>query len=188
MAKQLLADAGYADGVSDTLQVGDIQEVPDLAAIVAQNCAEAGINLEVGVTPNSDFYGEYWCTGASWGAQPETGGPGLPCGASASIGIVDYGHRPTPDIYLTRALQTDGDWNSSNYADADYDALVTQYQGAVDVEGQKAAIGQIQQKLHADGPAVYPYFYNYLSGHDSSVSGVEVTALGHILLGKATKA
>ncbi len=35
---------------------------------------------------------------------------------------------------------------------------------------------------------MYPYFYNYLSGHDSSVSGVEVTALGHILLGKATKA
>ena len=188
MAKQLLADAGYPDGVSDTLQVGDIGEIPDLAAIVQQNCAEAGINLEVNVTPNSDFYGEFWCTGASWGAQPETGGPGVPCGASAGIGIVDYGHRPVPDIYLTRALQTDGDWNSSNYADADYDAMVVAYQGAVDVEGQKAAIGQIQQKLHADGPAMYPYFYNYLGGHDSSVSGVEVTALGHIQLQNATKA
>jgi len=85
-------------------------------------------------------------------------------------------------------LQTDGDWNSSNYADADYDAMVVAYQGAVDVEGQKAAIGQIQQKLHADGPAMYPYFYNYLGGHDSSVSGVEVTALGHIQLQNATKA
>jgi len=185
MAKQLLSDAGYADGISSTLQVGDIQEIPELAAIVQQNCAEAGFDLTVGVTPNSDFYGEYWCSGASWGSQPETSGPGIPCGASAEIGIVDYGHRPTPDIYFTRALQTDGDWNSSNYASADYDALVTEYQAAVDVEGQKAAVGKIQQIIHQDGPAMYPFFYNYLSGHDASIDGVEVTALGHMQFGKA---
>jgi len=185
MAKQLLSDAGYADGISSTLQVGDIQEVPELAAIVQQNCAEAGFNFDVGVTPNSDFYGEYWCSGASWGSSPETSGPGIPCGASAEIGIVDYGHRPTPDIFLTRALQTDGDWNSSNYADADYDALVTEYQGAIDVDGQRTAMGKIQQKIQEDGPAMYPYFYNYLSGHDASVGGVEVTALGHMQFGKA---
>lgn len=185
MAKQLLSDAGYADGISSTLQVGDPLEIPQLAAIVQQNCAEAGFNFDVGVTPNSDFYGEYWCSGASWGNQPETSGPGIPCGASAEIGIVDYGHRPTPDIFFTRALQTDGDWNSSNYADADYDALVVEYQAAIDVEGQKAATGKIQKKIQADAPAVYPYFYNYLSGHDDSVGGVEVTALGHMLFGKA---
>ncbi len=185
MAKQLLSDAGYADGISSTLQVGDPLEIPDLAAIVSQNCAEAGINLEVSVTPNADFYGEYWCAGASWGAQPDTAAPGIPCGASAEIGIVDYGHRPVPDIFLTRALQTDGDWNSSNYANADYDALVTQYQSAIDVDGQKTAIGQIQVKIQEDAPALYPYFYNYLSGHDSSIGGVEVTALGHVQLGKA---
>jgi hypothetical protein len=32
---------------------------------------------------------------------------------------------------------------------------------------------------------MYPYFYNYLSGHDASVGGVEVTALGHMQFGKA---
>lgn len=187
MARALLAEAGYADGVSGTIQVGTIDFSEDLAAIMQQNCAEAGFEFTVGVTDNSDFYGEYWCAGAPWGAQPDTGGPGLPCGASADIGIVDYGHRPTPDIYLTRALQTDGDWNSSNYADADYDGLVSQYQGSVDVEGQTAAISAIQQKLHADAPAVYPFFFNYLGGHDNSVSDVQITALGHVLLQKATK-
>ena len=96
MAKQLLSDAGYADGISDTLQVGDLQEIPRVSAIIEQNLAEAGFTTPVGVTPNSDFYGEYWCTGASYGTQPESSGPGIPCGASASIGIVDYGHRPTP--------------------------------------------------------------------------------------------
>ncbi len=112
MAKQLLSDAGYADGFETVLDVGDIGEVPDIAAIVEANLAEIGVSAPVRVTPNSDFYGEYWCAGATWGSQPDTGGPGRPCGASSEIGIVDYGHRPTPDVYFARALQTDGDWNA----------------------------------------------------------------------------
>ncbi len=188
MAKQLLADAGYADGISDTLQVGDLGEIPRIAAIIEQNLAEIGITTPVSVTPNSDFYGEYWCTGADYGTQPETSGPGIPCGASASIAIVDYGHRPTPDIFFGRALQTDGDWNSSNYASPEFDALFTDYQSAIDVEGQKTAVGAIQRLLHEDAPACYPFFYDYLAGHAGNVSGVQVTALGHMQLQKASKA
>ncbi|NND03115.1 MAG: ABC transporter substrate-binding protein [Acidimicrobiia bacterium] len=185
-AKQLLSDAGH-EGLSATIQAGDILASPDMAAIVEQNALEAGVTLSVNVTANSDFYGEYWCTGAPWGASPETGGPGLPCGASAEIGIVDYGHRPTPDVYFGRALETDGDWNSSNYASPEFDSLFAQYQGAVDVAGQKAAVGAIQKLLHDDAPALYPFFFDYLSGHDVSVSGVQVTALGHMQLQKASK-
>ena len=184
MARQLLADAGY-EGLSATIETGDILVSPDMGAIVEQNALEAGVTLSVNVTANSDFYGEYWCAGASWGAQPDTGGPGVPCGASAAIGIVDYGHRPTPDVYFGRALETDGDWNSSNYASSEFDSLFAQYQGAIDVAGQKAAVGQIQQLLHEDAPALYPFFFDYLSGHDASVSGVQVTALGHMKLEKA---
>lgn len=186
MARQLLADAGY-EGLNATIQAGDIIISPDMAAIVEQNALEAGATVSVNVTANSDFYGEYWCTGAPWGASPETGGPGLPCGASAEIGIVDYGHRPTPDVYFGRALETDGDWNSSNYASPAFDQLFTDYQAAIDVAGQKAAVGQIQSLLHEDSPALYPFFFDYLSGHDASVSGVQVTALGHIQLHKASK-
>jgi len=185
MAKQLLADAGYADGVESTLQVGDIGEIPQLAAIVEQNLAAVGISTPIGVTPNSDFYGEYWCPS---GTRPENVAPGIPCGDSADIGIVDYGHRPTPDIYFGRALQTDGDWNSSNYASSDFDGLFTQYQAATDVDAQKAAVSQIQSLLHEDTPAVYPFFFDYLSGHSSGVSDVQVTALGHMQFQKASKA
>ncbi len=185
MAKQLLADAGY-EGLTATIQTGDITYSADMGAIVEQNAAEAGVTLAVNTTANSDFYGEYWCTGAPWGAQPETGGPGRPCGASADIGIVDYGHRPTPDVYFGRALETDGDWNSSNYASSDFDRLFAEYQSSIDVAGQKTAVGQIQKLLHADAPALYPFFFDYLSGHDASVSGVQVTALGHMQLQKAS--
>jgi peptide/nickel transport system substrate-binding protein len=179
-AKQLLSDAGFADGITATLQVGSVSEIPDMAAIVEQNCAEAGFNLSVSVTDNSDFYGEYWCPGGEEPTQP--------CGPSAEIGIVDYGHRPTPDVFFGRALQTDGDWNSSNYASPEFDQLFTDYQSAVDVEGQTTAVSGIINQLHEDAPACYSTFFDYLGAHDSSVSGVEVTALGHMQFGKATKA
>ena len=187
MAKQLLSDAGYPDGIESVLQVGDLGEIPAIAAIVEQNLAAVGITTPVSVTPNSDFYGEYWCSGASWGTQPETSGPGRPCGASADIGIVDYGHRPTPDVFFGRALQTDADWNSSNYASAEFDGLFKAYQGATDVAGQKDAVGKIQRVLHEDTPAVYPFFFDYLTAASDAVSGLEVTALGHMQFQNVTK-
>ncbi|MDG1695371.1 MAG: ABC transporter substrate-binding protein [Ilumatobacter sp.] len=187
MAKQLLSDAGYPDGFESVLQTGDLSDSVEVAAIVEQNLAAVGITTPVGVTPNSDFYGEYWCTGASYGTQPETSGPGRPCGASADIGIVDYGHRPTPDIFFGRALVTDGDWNSSNYASAEFDGLFKAYQGATDVAGQKDAVGKIQRLLHEDTPAVYPFFFDYLAAATDAVSGLEVTALGHLQFQNVTK-
>ena len=158
-----------------------------IRAIVEANLAEIGITAPVRVTPNSDFYGEYWCAGAEWGAQPDTGGPTRPCGASADIGIVDYGHRPTPDVYFSSALASGGVWNSSNYANPEFDAKLSEYRRAIDVDGQKTAVGAIQKILWEDVPAVYPYFYNFLSGHDSSITGVRTTALGHTIVSGASR-
>ncbi len=180
MAKQLLADAGFEDGITGELQVGNLQEIPDMAAIVQQAAAEAGFNLNVNVTDNSDFYGAHWCPGGGSEATQ-------PCGPSAEVGIVDYGHRPTPDIFFGRALATGGDWNSSNYASDDFDGLFTEYQSSIDVEGQTKAVSSIMQLLHEETPAAYPFFFDYLSGHDDSVSGVQVTALGHMMFDKASK-
>lgn len=133
------------------------------------------------VQSNSTFYGDSWCPG------PNESDANLPCDGSSDFGIVDYGHRPTPDIFLSSALASGGVWNSSNYASEEFDGLLSDYRSAVDVEGQKTAIGQIQSVLHNDAPALYPYFFNYLAGHDASVSGVETTALGHMILSKASK-
>lgn len=188
MAKQLLSDAGYADGFDAVIQVGDLQEIPRMAAILEQDLREIGINATVGVTPNSDFYGEYWCAGAEWGAQPDTGSPTAPCGASAEIGIVDYGHRPTPDIYFGRALATGGDWNSSNYNSEEFDGLFADYQAATTADAKSAPISSIQALLHEDTPAVYPIFFDYLAAHSANVSGVQVTALGVLRLQNTSKA
>jgi peptide/nickel transport system substrate-binding protein len=179
-AKALLAEAGV-EGISAVIDTGDVQEIPDLAAIIQQNAAEAGFDLTVSTQSNSTFYGAAWCPGAS--ESDET----LPCDNSAEFGIVDYGHRPVPDVFFSSALATGGVWNSSNYTSPEFDAKLTEYRGAIDVEGQKAAIGEIEKILWDDVPAAYPYFFPYLAGHSDDVSGVQQTALGHTILSAATK-
>ena len=180
MAKQLIADSGVTD-LSTTIECGDLGEVPELAAIIQQNAAEAGFDLQVNVQSNSTFYGDTWCPG------PNDSDPNLPCDGSGSFGIVDYGHRPIPDIFLSSALSSGGVWNSSNYASEEFDAELSNYRRAVDVDGQKTAIGNIQKIMHEDQPALYPYFFNFLAGHDNSVSGVQTTALGHVITSAASK-
>jgi len=173
-----LEAAGMPDGLASVINHGDIQEVPDLAAIIQRNAAEAGFDLSVNQHPNSTFYGDSWC--------PESAEGEAPCFNASEFGIVDWGHRPTPDVYLTSALQTNGVWNASVYADEGFDALVTEYQSSVDVAGQTAAISQIQQHLWENVPASYPYFFNFLSASRKEVDGLVPTALGHLILSGAT--
>ncbi len=177
-AKALMAEAGI-DSISTSFEGGDLGEVPDLAAIVARNAADAGIELTVNIQANSTFYGDAWC--------PPDGSGDMPCPGSASVGAVDYGHRPIPDIFLASALSTGGVWNSSNWANSEFDGLLSDYRTAVDVDGQKTAIGAMQTLIHDEQPALYPYFFNFLAGHDSTMSGVQATALGHIVMSSASK-
>lgn len=178
MARSLLAEAGV-DSVTATIESGDLQEIPQLAEIMKQNAAEAGIELSVNVQSNSTFYGDSWC--------PSDESSPLPCPGSADFGIVDYGHRPIPDVFLGSALATGGVWNSSNWSNEEFDQNLSDYRTAVDVEGQTAAIGNIQRIVWEEVPASYPYFFDYLGGHDASVNNVTITALGQAIMSAATK-
>ncbi|MBA3286884.1 MAG: ABC transporter substrate-binding protein [Acidimicrobiia bacterium] len=177
MAKQLLTDAGI-DGLSAALQIPNLQEIPELAQLIVAGAAEAGINLQIAQESTQTFYGSQWCPGEP--ADP-------PCSGAAELGIVDYGDRPTPDIYLNAALKTNGIWNSSQYSNPDLDAAFSEFQSSVDVEGQKAACKTMETILNDEVPVGLPFFYNFLSGHSTEIQGVRITGLGQMFLDKASR-
>ncbi len=172
-AKALLADAGFPDGIEATLNAVDLQEIPQLAELLQSQLADAGFNLTLNVESDATFYGTQWCVS-------------YPCAGSAELGIVDYGHRPTPDVYLLKAFKSGGDWNSSQYASDDLDAAILEYQSSGEVDARKKACAKIEKIMNEDVPAAIAYRYNYLCGHSKSFTGVEFTALGHTLFGKAS--
>jgi peptide/nickel transport system substrate-binding protein len=176
-AKALLAAAGVTS-LSAVLHAVKLQEVPDLAVLVKGGAAEAGINLAVSVEDDTTFYSKSWCPGT-----PKS----PPCSGAADIGIVDYGHRGTPDLYLNAALSTEGIWNSSQYHSADFDAAFKGFQAAVGIDAQKTAAAKIGTILQKDTPLIVPYFYQYLSAYSTKFAGVQTTALGQIDLSRAGK-
>jgi peptide/nickel transport system substrate-binding protein len=177
-AKALLAEAGTPTITAD-LHFGDLQEIPELAQLIQQQAAEAGFTLNLVSESLDTFYGAQWCPGEP--ADP-------PCSGAAELGIVDYGHRATPDVYLNAALATNGIWNSSQYSSAEFDAAFAEYQSAVGLEAQSAAATKLEEILVEDTPIIVPYFYNYISGHSDAFKDIRVSALGQIFLDKASAA
>ncbi|MGI9624290.1 MAG: ABC transporter substrate-binding protein, partial [Acidimicrobiales bacterium] len=54
-ATALMAEAGV-DGISAEINCGDVQEVPDLAALMQQDARDAGFDLSINVIPQATFY------------------------------------------------------------------------------------------------------------------------------------
>ena len=174
-AKALLAEANVTN-LTTVLHGGQLQEIPDLAALLKSQAQQAGITLNVEIESLDTFYGAQWCPPAP---DPKPADH-LPCAGAAELGIVDYGHRATPDVYLNAALKTGGDWNSSVYSSAPFDAAFTEFQAAVGVDAQKAACTKIETILNDEVPVGLPYFYNYLAGNSNKFQGVFSSALGQM--------
>ncbi|MEA2578683.1 MAG: peptide/nickel transport system substrate-binding protein [Chloroflexota bacterium] len=176
-AKSLLSTAGVSN-LTATLHAGQLQEIPDLATLLKSQAEKAGITLNVEVESLDTFYGAQWCPADP--ADP-------PCSGAAELGIVDYGHRATPDVYLNAALKTNGIWNSSQYSSKEFDAAFTEFQKAVAVDAQKAACTKIETILNEDVPVGLPYFYNYLAGNSNKFTGVFSSALGQMSFSATSK-
>ncbi|HEV8281891.1 MAG TPA: ABC transporter substrate-binding protein [Candidatus Limnocylindrales bacterium] len=176
-AKSLLATAG-TPSITATLHAGQLLEIPDLAALVKSQAAEAGFNLEVAVENLDTFYGAQWCP-----AEPKD----PPCSGAAELGIVDYGHRATPDVYLNAALKTKGIWNSSQYASSQFDADFAEFQAAIGVDAQKAACKKIETILNDEVPIALPYWYNYLAGSSKKYTGIYSSALGQMFFSSTSQ-
>jgi peptide/nickel transport system substrate-binding protein len=176
-AKALLSDAGVT-GLKATLHSVKLEEIPDLAVLVKAGAEKSGITLDVSVEDSGSFYSKAWCPDTP--ASP-------PCSGAADIGIVDYGHRSTPDVFLNAALKGSGVWNSSQYNSPEFDAAFKAFQASVGVDAHKTAARKISDILQKDTPIVVPYFYQYLAAHSATFDGLAVTALGQMDVSKAGK-
>jgi peptide/nickel transport system substrate-binding protein len=176
-AKSLLAAAGTPT-IEATLHAGQLLEIPDLAALVKSQTAEAGFNLALAVENLDTFYGAHWCP-----AEPKD----PPCSGAAELGIVDYGHRATPDVYLNAALKTKGDWNSSQYNSSEFDTAFAEFQAAIGVDAQKAACKKIETILNEDVAVALPYWYNYLAGSSKKYQGIYSSALGQMFFSSTSQ-
>ena len=170
-AKQLLSDAGQANGFSVTLNTEKAFEIPDLALQIQAAVKEAGITINILQQSPTVYYGDFTFGNSPW--------------LDSTMGITDYAHRSVPNVVLGAPLLSDGTWNSAHFKNPQYDSLVKQYFAAIDLQSQKAVSKQIETLLLDETPIMFLYFYDYLAATKKNLVGMGITPVGHVLLDKA---
>jgi peptide/nickel transport system substrate-binding protein len=171
-AKQLLADAGMADGFTVKMNTQRVFEIPDLGVLIQNGAKEIGVKVDLVLQDQTTYYGDFTYGNSPW--------------LDSVMGITDYGHRGVPNVFLQAPLLRKGTWNAAHFKNPTYDGLVADYVAAIDVQSQRAVAGKIQQLLLDETPIILPYFFNFLSATGTNVSGVQTTATGLLFVDQAS--
>ena len=156
-AKELLAEAGYPDGLTLDLHTPDSGDRPDLAVVLKEQLAPAGFNINVVVEPESVYYGEN-----GW--------------LEVDFGITGWGSRPVAQFYLDVMLVCDAKWNESHFCDEDFDKLVETAGTTLDEATRVDAYQQVQSILAERGPIIIPYFFPQFGAMNDGFTGLEMKA------------
>ena len=144
-AKQLLADAGYPDGLDVELAVGSgWGDVVSYAEILKEDAAPAGFNITLNTMPNSQYW-EQW--------------------TEVDLGITPWTHRPLGTMVLNLAYVADAEgnpasWNETRWIDEEFSELLTEANGTLDVEARRDLFCQLQQIQYDRGSIGIPFWRN----------------------------
>ncbi|MGN6083294.1 ABC transporter substrate-binding protein [Trinickia sp.] len=170
-AKQLLAQAGHPNGFAATLTTEKFMEIPDLAVVLQNEAKAIGVNLTLKVESQGQYYGKGTFGSSDW--------------LDAPLGITDYGHRGVPNLFLNAPLVSGGPWNAAHFANPQYDKLVAQFVGALDLGTQKKIAGEIERLLLDETPMIVPYFFEQLVATRKTLTGVRFTAISQMYFDRA---
>jgi len=154
LAKRLLAEAGYPDGIDLTLHTsssGGGAMIP-MATVMKEKAAPAGINIEIKNVPETAYWSEVWLI------EPFT--------------TVWWGGRPPYEAFSV-VYASGGSWNESHWDNADADRLLKAAQSAGDLEAQKEIFGELQCLVVKEVPRILPVFRPVLLGMTKEVRGLE---------------
>jgi peptide/nickel transport system substrate-binding protein len=166
-AKQLMAAAGAAAGFDITLTTEHYTDIPEYAQLV-QNFARAiGIRISLKVETQALYYGKSIPGQSDW--------------LDSSLGITDYAHRGVPNTLLGNPLLSNGSWNAAHFKSVAYDAMVSRYVKALDLQAQRSAARDIQNLLLDETPLIISYFPDLLVPVRKGVTGFYPIAAGLLL-------
>lgn len=150
-AKRLLAEAGHPNGLD--LEIACKRSPPweatAVQALVGQ-WAEAGIRVKINLMPASLFW-DVW--------------------TQVPFSFLEWNHRPLGTMILGLAYRSGVPWNDSGYANPEFDRLLTEADGTLDVEARRAIMEKLERIMQEDGPMVQPLWRGQITYYDQRVKG-----------------
>lgn len=152
LAKSLLAEAGYPDGIDVTLYTSNIdsQLIP-LAEVYQQQVAEAGINVSIQIIPVDSYFT------AIWRVEP--------------FFATYWTERPADQI-LNDNWRSTAQWNETFFNRSEFDQLLDDARLAIDFDERKQLYQDAQEFLFEEGGHLIPYHVNEFYIVNSKVSGM----------------
>ena len=163
-ARQLLADAGYADGFSATIMAAT-GEPPTAAAeaqVIQSQLAEVGIDLEIEMK-ELNVYVDAWLN------------------ADFDMAVALNGGRPDPFTMYNRYWTKDGNLQKvANYIDDTLDSLMNQGREETDPAKRREIFAEFEKHLAEMSPWVWLYTGFTYAAHQDDVQGFEATPTGSL--------
>jgi peptide/nickel transport system substrate-binding protein len=153
-AKKLLADAGYPNGI-DTEIACKPDPAWELLAVQAmvEQWKDAGIRVKINNMPSTQFW-EVW--------------------TKVPFGFTTWTHRPLGTMVLGLAYRTGVPWNEAKYSNKDFDNLLTEAEGTLDVGKRREIMAKLEAILQDDGPIVQPLWRSAFTFMDKRVQGFKI--------------
>ncbi len=153
-ARGLLAEAGYPDGIDIEINAKkdpnwEIQAVQTMV----EQWKECGIRAKINVMPNAQFW-DVW--------------------DKFDCGFVEWAHRPLGFMVLSLGFRTGVPWNPTQFADKEFDDLLTQAEGTLDVDERRAVMEKVQIIMQERGPIAQPVWRSIVTGVDKRVKGFDM--------------
>ncbi len=152
-AKALLAEAGYPDGLSVDLYTSySIPTMVLIAQVYQQMAAEAGINVNIIMSPADSYWNEIWLKRpfitSSWGGRP----------TAEALSIA----------YLSEAQFPETRWFRP-----DYDALIAKANATIDDAERRKIFQEAQILLAEEGGVIVPVFASVTAAMRQECTGYE---------------
>lgn len=158
LAKSLLEQAGYPDGIDITLYTSTLA-VPavEMATVMKEKAEPAGIRIDVQVMPEAGYWSEVWM------AKPF---------------VCSYWGGRIPDEAFSIQYLSTAAWNETSYVNPRVDELIIKARSQVKLADRKKTYGEIQCILIDEVPKIVPVFMPILHGMRNNVMGLEAKPHG----------
>jgi peptide/nickel transport system substrate-binding protein len=159
-AKALLAEAGYPNGVDVefTCRTTPAWE-PAAAQIMVEQWKEAGIRAKLTILPDTQYW-EVW--------------------TKVPFGFTTWAHRPLGVLNYALAYRTGVPWNESKFSNAEFDKLLTQAEGTLDVDKRRVIMAKLEQIMLDEAPIVLPLYRALFTFSNKKVTGFRMHPTAYI--------
>jgi peptide/nickel transport system substrate-binding protein len=178
LAKALLAAAG-AQNLKFNITTWNFADHPDHAASIQAYAKDVGIDIGIEMMDVGKYYDS-----EPAGADYATTTPWL----NRTCTLTEYGARGVPNIFLTRAYMSTGDWNASHYKNPEFDSVAKTYLAAAELSSQRKATKRMAGLLLRDTPVITDYFINYVTASTSKVKNYVPDGISQVRLAKVSLA